>query len=96
MTAPDASDTVSTHVLQPMAVAALARWGLLERLTATGCPPVSMFVFDFDSGALVMRAATFRRQRQLMGHKSGPQARPGCSVERGRSCTSPPELALAS
>ena len=96
MTAPDASDTVSTHVLQPMAVAALARWGLLERLTATGCPPVSMFVFDVDSGALVMRAATFRRQRQLMGHKSGPPARPGCSVERGRSCTSPPELALAS
>jgi len=41
------SDTVSTHVLQPMAVAALARWGLLERLTATGCPPVSTFVFNF-------------------------------------------------
>src|SRR5262245_50188994 len=41
------SDTVSTHVLQPMAVAALARWGLLERLTATGCPPVHTFMFDF-------------------------------------------------
>jgi 2-polyprenyl-6-methoxyphenol hydroxylase-like FAD-dependent oxidoreductase len=40
------SDTVSTHVLQPMAVAALARWGLLERLTATGCPPVTTFMFD--------------------------------------------------
>src|ERR1700704_6585451 len=26
------SDTVSTHVLQPLAVAALARWGLLDRL----------------------------------------------------------------
>jgi 2-polyprenyl-6-methoxyphenol hydroxylase-like FAD-dependent oxidoreductase len=26
------SDTVSTHVVHPLAVAALARWGLLERL----------------------------------------------------------------
>ena len=28
------SDTVSTHVLQPLGVAALARWGLLDRLVA--------------------------------------------------------------
>ena len=33
------SDTISTHVVQPNGVAALARWGLLQRLTATGCPP---------------------------------------------------------
>jgi 2-polyprenyl-6-methoxyphenol hydroxylase-like FAD-dependent oxidoreductase len=30
------SDTVSTHVVHPVGVAALARWGLLGRLTATG------------------------------------------------------------
>src|SRR5215471_16040314 len=41
------SDTVSTHLVQPMAAAALARWGLLERLTATGCPPMSTFQFAF-------------------------------------------------
>jgi 2-polyprenyl-6-methoxyphenol hydroxylase-like FAD-dependent oxidoreductase len=41
------SDTVSTHVLQPRAVEALARWGLLDRLTATGCPPVHTFAMDF-------------------------------------------------
>jgi len=41
------SDTVSTHVVQPLAVAALARWGLLDRLTATGCPPIHTFTFDF-------------------------------------------------
>ena len=35
------SDTVSTHVVQPLAVAALRRWGLLNRLTATGCPAYS-------------------------------------------------------
>lgn len=41
------SDTVSTHVVQPLAAAALARWGLLSRLVATGCPPISTYGFDF-------------------------------------------------
>ena len=41
------SDTVSTHVVQPLAVAALARWGLLDRLTATGCPPMHTYTYDF-------------------------------------------------
>lgn len=43
------SDTISTHVVQPLAVAALARWGLLERLVATGCPPIHTYTFDFGS-----------------------------------------------
>jgi flavin-dependent dehydrogenase len=41
------SDTVSTHIVQPLAVAALARWGLRDRLIATGCPPVHTYAFDF-------------------------------------------------
>jgi 2-polyprenyl-6-methoxyphenol hydroxylase-like FAD-dependent oxidoreductase len=41
------SDTVSSHVVHPMGVAALARWGLLDRLTATGCPPIHTYAFDF-------------------------------------------------
>lgn len=41
------SDTVSTHVVQPLAVAALSRWGLLDRLIATGCPPIHTYAFDF-------------------------------------------------
>jgi 2-polyprenyl-6-methoxyphenol hydroxylase-like FAD-dependent oxidoreductase len=41
------SDTVSTHVVHPKGVAALARWGLLDRLTATGCPPIHTYTFDF-------------------------------------------------
>lgn len=41
------SDTVSTHVMQPSGVAALARWGLLDRLTATGCPAIHTYAFDF-------------------------------------------------
>jgi 2-polyprenyl-6-methoxyphenol hydroxylase-like FAD-dependent oxidoreductase len=41
------SDTMSTHFVHPPGVAALARWGLLERLEATGCPPVESYSFDF-------------------------------------------------
>ncbi|MEO8276235.1 MAG: NAD(P)/FAD-dependent oxidoreductase [Thermoanaerobaculia bacterium] len=43
------SDTVSTHVVQPLAAAALARWGLLDRLVATGCPPIDRYAYDFGS-----------------------------------------------
>jgi 2-polyprenyl-6-methoxyphenol hydroxylase-like FAD-dependent oxidoreductase len=41
------SDTLSTHVLQPQGAAALKRWGLLDRLAATGCPPIHTYSFDF-------------------------------------------------
>jgi 2-polyprenyl-6-methoxyphenol hydroxylase-like FAD-dependent oxidoreductase len=41
------SDTVSTHILHPLGVRALSNWGLLDRLTATGCPPIHTYAFDF-------------------------------------------------
>ena len=41
------SDTLSTHVLQPLAVRALERWGLAARLAATGCSPIDTYTFDF-------------------------------------------------
>ncbi|MBA2540737.1 MAG: NAD(P)/FAD-dependent oxidoreductase [Deltaproteobacteria bacterium] len=41
------SDTISTHVVHPTAVAALKRWGLLDRLIATGCPAIDTYMFDF-------------------------------------------------
>ena len=41
------SDTLSTHLLHPPGVAALKRWGLLDRLAATGCPPIDTYTFDF-------------------------------------------------
>ena len=41
------SDTISTHMIHPPGVAALARWGLLDRLMATGCPPIDTYAFDF-------------------------------------------------
>jgi 2-polyprenyl-6-methoxyphenol hydroxylase-like FAD-dependent oxidoreductase len=46
------SDTISTHVVHPLAVASLARWNLLERLVRTGCPPIHTYVFDFGSFSL--------------------------------------------
>ena len=41
------SDTVSTHLLHPLDVRALSQWGLLDRLVATGCPPIYAYAFDF-------------------------------------------------
>ncbi|MET0145388.1 MAG: NAD(P)/FAD-dependent oxidoreductase [Ilumatobacteraceae bacterium] len=41
------SDTISTHVVHPTGVAALERWGLLERVTSSGCPPIHTYAFDF-------------------------------------------------
>src|SRR5688572_745025 len=41
------SDTTSTHILHPLGASSLSRWGLLDRLTATGCPPIHTYAFDF-------------------------------------------------
>jgi 2-polyprenyl-6-methoxyphenol hydroxylase-like FAD-dependent oxidoreductase len=41
------SDTLSTHVLHPQAIAAMERWGLRDRLVATGCPPIHTYAFHF-------------------------------------------------
>lgn len=41
------SDTISTHLIHAPGVAALRRWGLLDRLVATGCPPIDTYAFDF-------------------------------------------------
>jgi 2-polyprenyl-6-methoxyphenol hydroxylase-like FAD-dependent oxidoreductase len=41
------SDTVSTHLIHPPGVAALRRWGLLDRIIATGCPAIHTYAFDF-------------------------------------------------
>ncbi|HUS67057.1 MAG TPA: NAD(P)/FAD-dependent oxidoreductase [Kofleriaceae bacterium] len=49
------SDTLSTHVVHPRPVAALQRWGLLDQLVATGCPPIH--TYDFHFGPLVLSGA---------------------------------------
>src|SRR4051794_17235429 len=40
------SDTVSTHLIHAPGVAALARWGVLDKVIATGCPPIDTYAFD--------------------------------------------------
>jgi len=41
------SDTVSTHMIHAPGIAALRRWGLLDEVIASGCPPVETYSFDF-------------------------------------------------
>lgn len=40
------SDTLSTLVVHAPGIAALHRWGLLDRLIETGCPPIDRYSFD--------------------------------------------------
>ncbi|MFB6891036.1 NAD(P)/FAD-dependent oxidoreductase [Kitasatospora sp. NPDC056327] len=46
-------DTVSTHYVQPSGLVRLARWGLLEPLLASGCPPVTEAVWWFAEDLVV-------------------------------------------
>jgi flavin-dependent dehydrogenase len=41
------SDTQSTHLIHAPGVAALRRWGLLDAVVASGCPPIERYSFDF-------------------------------------------------
>ena len=47
------SDTVSTHFLWPRTTAALARWGLLDALAATGCPLIE--TVNMHAGSVAFR-----------------------------------------
>ncbi|MGN6565780.1 MAG: NAD(P)/FAD-dependent oxidoreductase [Thermomicrobiales bacterium] len=46
------SDHMSTHWIHQPGVARLARWGLRERLAATGCPPITSITMDVGPFAL--------------------------------------------
>jgi 2-polyprenyl-6-methoxyphenol hydroxylase-like FAD-dependent oxidoreductase len=48
------SDTISTHILWPHGAEMMARWGLLERLAATGLPPICRSM-TFDVGPFALR-----------------------------------------
>jgi 2-polyprenyl-6-methoxyphenol hydroxylase-like FAD-dependent oxidoreductase len=54
------SDTVSTHILHPLGVRALARWDVLDCLVATGCPAIQTYTFDF--GAFTIAGAPGTRE----------------------------------
>jgi 2-polyprenyl-6-methoxyphenol hydroxylase-like FAD-dependent oxidoreductase len=47
------SDVISTHIIWPHGAELMDRWGLLDRLAATGCPPVARnLIFDVGPFAL--------------------------------------------
>jgi 2-polyprenyl-6-methoxyphenol hydroxylase-like FAD-dependent oxidoreductase len=46
------ADSLSTHYIHQAGVARLARWGLLDRLAVTGCPPIRDYRFDAGPFAL--------------------------------------------
>jgi 2-polyprenyl-6-methoxyphenol hydroxylase-like FAD-dependent oxidoreductase len=46
------SDTISTHFLWPRTTFLLAKWGLLDELAATGCPPIHRVTVDYGPLAI--------------------------------------------
>src|SRR5688500_12152626 len=46
------SDTLSTHYIHQPGVARLKRWGLLEKVAASNCPPVRHHILDVGPFAL--------------------------------------------
>jgi flavin-dependent dehydrogenase len=47
------SDTISTHILWPHGAEILGRWGLAQRLAATGLPPICRWM-TFDVGPFAL------------------------------------------
>jgi 2-polyprenyl-6-methoxyphenol hydroxylase-like FAD-dependent oxidoreductase len=69
------SDTISTHFMWPRTTSSLQRWGLLDRLTATGCPAVNQVIADYGAIALSGRpspvdgtAAMYSPRRTVLDH----------------------------
>lgn len=48
------SDTISTHIIWPHGAEIMEGWGLLDRLAATGCPPVALNLL-FDVGPFALK-----------------------------------------
>ncbi|MDZ4804001.1 MAG: NAD(P)/FAD-dependent oxidoreductase, partial [Candidatus Eisenbacteria bacterium] len=46
------SDTLSAHYIHQPGIASLHRWGLLDKVVASGCPPIERQVFDVGPLAL--------------------------------------------
>ncbi len=59
------SDTISTHLVHAPGVAALRRWGLLERAVA-GCRPIETYAFDFGPFTISGRPGTAYAPRRTV------------------------------
>jgi flavin-dependent dehydrogenase len=49
------SDTMSTHLIHPIGMARLKRWGLLDQVISSNCPPITQV--DIDLGPLSLQSS---------------------------------------
>ncbi len=89
------SDTLSTHFIKPPGVAMLRRWGLLDQVAASGCPPVARFRFDYGTVVLAGSpppldggAESYGPQRTILDSilveaaaRAGAEVRPAFTVD---------------
>lgn len=92
------TDTLSTHYIHQSGIARLAAWGLLDRLKATGCPPIRDYTFDVGDFALTGSPpplgdvdAAYSPRRYILdellveaAEEAGVEVRHGVHVQDGR------------
>jgi len=89
------SDTISTHFIWLSGAACLNRWGLLDRLRATGCPPVREIGLDFGAFTLKGTAPPLDGVADMFGPRRtvldklliDAAAEAGADVEQGFTVT---------
>jgi flavin-dependent dehydrogenase len=69
------SDIMSTHYIHPPGVLRLQRWGLLDKLLATGCPPITDIQFEIEG-------APFSPPAPQEPQDTSPDALPGLCPRR--------------
>ena len=78
---------MSTHLVHQPGIARLKRWNLLERLTASGCPPITSYSYDAGEFTLTGCPSPARASARLTrrGERCStrslwmPRSRPGPS-----------------
>jgi 2-polyprenyl-6-methoxyphenol hydroxylase-like FAD-dependent oxidoreductase len=83
------SDTISTHHIHAPGVDALQRWGLLDRVLASGAPPIDTYTVDFGAFTIVGKPGTAYAPRRTLLDKllvdaaseAGAEIREGFTVE---------------
>ena len=79
------SDTMSTHLVHPPGLTALARWGLLESLAASGCPPLEAVTRSTsDRFTITGSPATHRRHWARVLSSAAPSSTSCSSMPRSR------------
>ena len=56
------SDTISTHIIWPHGAEIMDRWGLLDGLAATNCPPIALKMI-FDVGPFALEGGVLNTNR---------------------------------